>query len=98
MSQASNKTTKTTHPGQAVCQSCGMLLTSEDDHGNNADGSKNAEYCRYCFPNGAFSKDETLEEMVESCIPFALQAGQYPDQASARQGLTQELKKLKRWA
>lgn len=98
MSQLSDKTQQTTQPEQTICQSCGMPLTSKDDHGNNGDGSKNAEYCRYCFTDGAFSKDETLEEMVESCIPFALQAGRYSDQEAARRGLMRELKNLKRWA
>ena len=81
-----------------ICQSCGMALTSESDLGSNADGSKSQEYCRYCFSGGAFLKDETLEEMVESCIPFSLKAGEYPDQETARLGLTKQLKMLKRWA
>ncbi len=87
-----------TNQTQTICQSCGMPLTSPADLGTNADKSKNTEYCRYCFQDGAFSKNETLQEMVESCIPFALKAGKYPDHEAARQGLTQELKALKRWA
>ena len=83
---------------QKICQSCGMPLIADSDFGLNADGSKNEEYCCYCFPDGAFSKDETLEEMVESCIPFALKAGQYQDEETARQGLLSQLKTLKRWA
>lgn len=85
-------------PEKPICQSCGMALTSPSDFGTNADGTKNADYCHYCFQNGAFSKDETLADMVESCIPFALRAGEYPDDKSARRGLTEELKTLKRWA
>lgn len=83
---------------QKICQSCGMPLISDSDFGTNADGSKNEEYCHYCFSNGSFSKDETLEEMVESCIPFSLKAGEYPDQDTAREGLLRQLKVLKRWA
>ena len=54
-----------------VCQSCAMFM-SPNDYGTNADGSVNTEYCKYCFTNGKFGKDETMEEMIESCIPFWL--------------------------
>ena len=47
-----------------VCQSCGMIM-EEDEH-----GSISVDYCKYCFNDGKFGKDETMEEMIESCIPF----------------------------
>jgi len=79
------------------CQSCGMPMPIEM-RGNNADGSKNEDYCRYCFPNGAFnSPNETLEEMIESCIPFVVEAGTCPDADSARKMLQEHLPMLKRW-
>ena len=45
------------------CQSCGMPL---NDHvlGTNADGSKNEEYCMYCYRDGKFLQDCTMEEMI----------------------------------
>lgn len=79
-----------------VCQSCGMIMV-ENDLGNNADGSKNVEYCKYCYADGHFIKDETMEEMVESCIPFLLKDSECKDEVEARQTLTEELSKLKRW-
>ncbi len=45
---------------EKVCQSCGMPLVEENMFGKNADGSKNEDYCNYCYPNGNFSKDETM--------------------------------------
>ena len=36
---------------QKFCQSCGMPLT-EDVLGTNADGSKNEDYCMYCYKDG----------------------------------------------
>ena len=36
---------------QKFCQSCGMPLT-EEVLGTNADGSKNEEYCMYCYREG----------------------------------------------
>lgn len=80
-----------------ICQSCGMKMVDSKYYGKNGDGSCNEEYCCYCYPNGAFSKDETLEEMVESCIPFSLKASEYQDTESARKGLLAELSALKRW-
>ena len=37
---------------QKFCQSCGMPLTNEI-LGSNADGTKNEEYCIYCYKDGA---------------------------------------------
>ncbi len=41
------------------------MMMSQEDYGKNLDGSVNKEYCKYCFPNGAFGKDETMEEKME---------------------------------
>ena len=51
------------------CQSCGMPLTDEV-LGTNADGSKNQEYCIYCYKDGAFTGNFTMEEMAEYCSMF----------------------------
>ena len=45
------------------CQSCGMPLTDEI-LGTNADGSKNEDYCIYCYRDGKFLQDCTMEEMI----------------------------------
>ena len=59
-------------PGQLpqFCQSCGMPLTSKEDCGSNADGSVNFDYCRYCYQNGKFLQDLTLDGMIEHCAQF----------------------------
>lgn len=80
-----------------ICQSCGMPMTAEEHFGKNADGSKNEDYCIYCYPNGAFGKDETMEEMVETCIPFMLEDGTCTTAEEAREGLLKYLPTLKRW-
>ena len=51
------------------CQSCGMPLT-EDVLGTNADGSKNEDYCMYCYRDGKFLQECTMEEMIEHCAQF----------------------------
>ena len=54
---------------QKFCQSCGMPLTDEV-LGTNADGSKNEDYCMYCYKDGQFLQDCTMEEMIEHCAQF----------------------------
>ena len=44
---------------QKFCQSCGMPLT-EEVLGTNADGSKNEDYCMYCYKDGKFLQDCTM--------------------------------------
>ena len=51
------------------CQSCGMPLT-DDVLGSNADGSKNEDYCMYCYKDGKFLQDCTMDEMIEHCAQF----------------------------
>ena len=54
---------------QKFCQSCGMPLTDEV-LGTNADGSKNEDYCMYCYKDGKFTQDCTMDEMIEFCSQF----------------------------
>ena len=51
------------------CQSCGMPLTDEI-LGTNADGSKNEDYCMYCYKDGKFLQDCTMDEMIDFCAQF----------------------------
>ena len=53
----------------SFCQSCGMPLTN-DVLGTNADGSKNEDYCMYCYMDGKFLQDCTMDEMIEHCAQF----------------------------
>ena len=39
------------YENQKFCQSCAMPMTDEQ-FGTNADGSKNEDYCIYCFKDG----------------------------------------------
>lgn len=79
-----------------ICQSCGMPITDDSLKGTEADGSKSAEYCCYCYQNGKFGKDETMEEMIESCIPFMTDDGSMTAE-EARKELYKVIPNLKRW-
>ncbi len=46
-----------------MCQSCGMPL-KDTVKGTEADGTKNARYCMYCYADGGFTApDASVEEM-----------------------------------
>lgn len=80
------------------CQSCGMPLEDKSMYGKNGDGSLNEDYCQYCFPNGSFNNpNETLEQMIETCIPYLVEGGVCPNEEVARNMLQEQLPKLKRW-
>jgi len=49
------------------CQSCGMPLTKDELFGINADNSINTDYCIYCYKDGKFVQDCTMDEMIEHC-------------------------------
>ena len=82
------------------CQSCGLPLTDEV-LGTNADGSKNEEYCIYCYKDGAFTGDFTMEEMAEFCTQFVDEynknTGQNLTREEYKQMLLQYYPSLKRW-
>lgn len=74
-----------------------MPLT-EDMLGTEQDGSLQQDYCKYCYDKGAFTQDETMDGMIEACIPHVVEAGVYPDDASARTAMKGFFPTLKRWA
>ena len=95
---------------QKFCQSCGMPLTEEvNSHsvadlnllGTNADGSKNHEYCIYCYKDGAFTGDFTMEQMAEYCSMFVEEYNKNTGQSLTACQYKQELLKffptLTRW-
>lgn len=83
---------------QTFCQSCGMPLTPESELcGTNADGSKNPEYCIYCYKGGAFTADVTLDEMIEICVPPMVEANPGMTAGKARELMRQFMPQLKRW-
>ena len=78
------------------CQSCGMPLQNEDDFGTNENGSRNSNYCRFCFQRGRFTDDGiTMEEKIEKNIEIAKSMGM--SEETARQMATMTIPRLKRW-
>lgn len=79
------------------CQSCAMPMQNPKDFGTNIDGSKNNDYCHYCFQNGKFTlPDAILEQFIEKIAGMSAQMGMTREQAKAM--ANNVLPKLKRWA
>ena len=94
---------KTLQPGQLpqFCQSCGMPLTSNEDCGHNADGSINFDYCKYCYDDGRFLQECTMDEMIEHCSQFVDEVNKHMPKPMTREEYKQMMQaffpKLKRW-
>lgn len=80
----------------SYCQSCGMPFNT-DVLGTNSDGSKNNEYCTYCFKDGKFTADISMNEMIEFCIPHMVNANKDISEEKARNIMQQFFPNLKRW-
>ncbi len=85
------------HAGMRFCQSCGMPLAADGDLGTEADGSPSYDYCVYCYKDGAFTTNQTMEEMIETCLLYNRETGVYGDESQARRDMTAWFPTLKRW-
>lgn len=81
-------------PRTLVCQSCGMPL-SDDLLAREADGAFNEKYCKWCWEDGRFLQDCTMDEMVEHCIR-CMPLGQ-SDPEACRAYMYSLLPTLERW-
>lgn len=80
---------------EKVCQSCGMPIVSDDQFGTEADGSKSADYCRYCYEKGEFIDKVTMEEYIDMCAQYGAQAGMTSEEMKAH--CEKLFPTLKRW-
>ena len=71
-------------------------MKRDEDFGTNRDGSKNKEYCSFCFTEGRFIDEGiTLEQKIAKNIMIAKEMGIPEDQA--KQMAENIIPKLKRW-
>ena len=78
------------------CQSCGMPMKSDEMFGTNEDGSKNSEYCMFCYKDGKFTFEGSFEEFVEKQVRIAMEKMNLPEE-KAREMASTMLPNLKRW-
>lgn len=66
-----------------------------EDFGTNADGTRNTEYCHYCFQNGAFvNPNASVQDVVDLSVA-AMKRMHMPD--SLIDQTRQYIPTLKRW-
>jgi hypothetical protein len=81
----------------AMCQSCGMPLKESEMFGTNDDGSKNEEYCKFCYQNGEFTDAGiSMEDKIEKNVKIAVEKMGL-DENEARAMANSVIPKLKRW-
>jgi hypothetical protein len=78
------------------CQSCGMPMEKDPGNGGtNADGTKSAKYCSYCYESGSFSGNfKNSNEMVEFVKGKLKEMGHGP---LKRWFYTSHISRLERW-
>lgn len=74
-----------------------MPMDKEDLYGTNKDGNKNNEYCIYCFKDGAFTADISMEAMINFCVPHMVNANKGISEDKASEMMKEIFPKLKRW-
>lgn len=79
-----------------ICQSCGMPINNLNQLGTNKDGTVNYDYCKYCFENGEFIDDVSMEEYIEMCSKYGEQAGMTNEQM--KDFCVKLFPNLKRWS
>jgi len=79
------------------CQSCGMPMQKGEDFGTNKDGGKNEDYCVYCYKDGAFTADMTMDEMIAFCAEHASDWDMKVTKEEAIAMMRENFPKLKRW-
>lgn len=79
-----------------------MPLSRKEGIATNADQSKNEEYCIYCFKDGFFTSDCTMNEMIEKCLSYLNEFNKDSDVEYTREEALKNMQdffpKLKRWS
>lgn len=84
-------------PPGPICQSCGMPMQKPVDFGTNANGTKNQDYCTYCFQNGKFTEPNiTLGQMIDKVASIMAMQMKIPE-AQAKAKVKSFIPRLKRW-
>lgn len=80
-----------------ICQSCGMPMTTDEQYSTEKNSAKNKDYCCYCYKDGAFTADCSMEEMIDFCLNIPESASLYTDKEKAKAQMMEFYPSLKRW-
>ena len=81
---------------QKICQCCAMPI-DETTFGTEANGSKNEEYCQYCYADGHFTMDEMIELNLNYLEEFNKDSEVKYTIDEARATMKEFFPQLKRW-
>lgn len=74
----------------------------QGDCGSYPDGTVNPDYCHYCFNEGEFTSDVTMEEMIEECAAFSESFRDAEGNPITREQAIEQMRtyfpRLKRWS
>lgn len=74
-----------------------MPMQKDEDFGTNASGTKNGEYCHFCYKNGGFTDEGiTMEQKIDKLVEIAVSQMQIPRE-KARAMAEDLIPKLARW-
>lgn len=83
------------------CQSCGMPIDESQLQGTEKGGAKSQEYCMYCYEDGKFAQEMTMEDMIDHCLQYLDDFNKDTNQKLTKEEAKQEMMKffptLKRW-
>lgn len=82
---------------QIFCQSCGMPMDDPALRGTERDGSPSPHYCRYCYQDGAFTGEMTMEEMIDFCAPIMARENPDMTEEQTKTQMRQFFPMLLRW-
>lgn len=78
-----------------------MPLTEPELYGTDESGNLNEEYCIYCFKDGEFLQDVTMDEMIEHCLGLLDEFNKDAEVKMSREEALVQMKEffphLKRW-
>ncbi len=79
-----------------------MPLGKPEDFGTEKDGSPSEDYCVYCYKEGAFLQDCTMDEMIDHCVQFLGEFNKDSEKPFSKEEAVAQMKAffphLKRWA
>lgn len=79
-----------------ICQSCTYPLRKFEELGTNGDGTKNPDYCIYCYRDGKWvDPNLTVQGVIDYTVPFMTSPTFTAEQAN--EYLSELVPTLKRW-
>ncbi len=70
---------------------------TDELYGTESDGTKSRDYCKFCYMDGKFTNNCTMDEMIEICVPFMVKNCPNYTPSDARELMEEVFPKLKRW-